>query len=417
VASLGYYVVERQHIKPEEATMNFTTPFATDGELEPGMFDIGSLLRRLATLTDSRGAKGLRYPLAPVLLLIILAKLSGEDQPYGIADWIKSRGRLLREALQLSWKRMPHHNTYRRILENVVSPEELDREAGGHLRNLPGVGHSILVTFDGKTVRGTIDVANPRGEHLLAAYLPEEGIVLMQVAAGEKENEISVAPTLLKCLDLRGKVVTADAMHTQRSLSIQILKAGGDYLWFAKDNQPTLREDIEQVFASDDRTVLGGHVPNDFRKWRTVDKGHGRKESREITVSSELKGYSDWPGLEQVFKLDRRRLDIKTGKEEQEIVYGLTSLSAMEASPERLLYLSRSYWGIENGLHYRRDTTFNEDRTRMTKGHAGRVMATLNNLVIGLLRQAGATNIASARRSFDANFTLALIPLAEGSIK
>jgi predicted transposase YbfD/YdcC len=251
----------------------------------------------------------------------------------------------------------------------------------------------------------------------LAAYLPEEGIVLMQVAAGEKENEIRVAPELLKCLDLRGKVVAGDAMHTQRPLSIQILEAGGEYLWLAKDNQPTLKEDIEDLFTANNRTVLGGRVPNDVRTYRTVDKGHGRQESRKITVSSELKGYSDWPGLEQVFRLERRRIDIRSGKEEREIVYGLTSLEAVEASPQRLLYLIRAYWGIENGLHHRRDVTFAEDRCRLTKGHAGRVMATLNNLVIGLLRQAGVTNIAQARRRFDANFTLALIPLDARSIK
>ena len=85
-----------------------------------------------------------------------------------------------------------------------------------------------------------------------------------------------------------------------------------------------------------------------------VDRWHGRLESREITVSSELQGYSTWPGLAQVFKPDRQRLTLESGKEEREVVYGMTSLNAAEASPKRLLWLSRSYWGIENGLHYRR---------------------------------------------------------------
>ncbi len=374
------------------------------------VLDIESLWNHLAELTDPRSTKGLRYPLAPALMLILLAKLSGEDQPSGIADWIESRGQVLREAFHLCWRRMPHHNTVRRIMEQVVLPEELDNVVSEYLQSLPGVGHSVLIAIDGKTVRGTIDAENLHGEHLLAAYLPEEGIVLMQVATGGKGKEITVAPELLKCLDLRGKVVAGDALHTQRQLSIQILKAGGDYLWFVKDNQPILRADIEQLFTADDRTVEGGHVPNDFKTWRTVDKGHGRRESRQITVSSELKGYCDWPGLEQVFKLDRHRFDIKKGKQEQEIVYGLTSLSVAEASPQQLLYLSRAYWGIENGLHHRRDVTFNEDRNRLTRGHAGRVMASLNNLVIGLLRHAGATNIASARRWCDANLTLTPTP-------
>ena len=381
------------------------------------VFELGRLAERLTTLTDSRQRKGLRYPLTPLLVLIVLAKLAGADSPSGIADWISSRGRQLREVLHLSWTRMPHHNTYRRVFAQVVTPEELDRVVSAHLQSLPGVGQSVLIAIDGKTVRGTIDPENPRGDHLLAAYLPEEGIVLKQVAAGDKDNEISVAPQLLQGLDLRGKVVAGDAMHTQRQLSAQILAAGGDYLWIVKDNQPTLRAEIAELFTADAPTVLGGRVPNDFRTFRQVEKGHGRRETRTITVSSELKGYTDWPGLEQVFQLDRRRVNTKSNKEERETVYGLTSLSVVNASPARVLPLSRAYWGIENGLHHRRDVTFNEDRTRQTRGHAGRVMATINNLVIGLLRHAGATNLAEARRWCDFNITRALIWLSLSSIK
>ncbi len=374
---------------------------------EARLLDLACLARRLATVTDGRCPKGVRYELAPLLLLLILAKLCGEDRPSGMAEWIAHRGRQLREGLQLPWRRMPHHNTYRRILAEVVVPEELDRLVGEHLRSLPGVGHSLVIAIDGKTVRGTINAAQPQGEHLLAAYLPEEGIVLLQVAAGAA-GETRAAPQLVRCLDLRGKVVAGDALQTQRALSVDILEAGGDYLWVVKDNQPTLRADIAQVFTAEERTVMGGRVPNEVRTCRTVEKGHGRLESRTITVSSSLRGYSDWPGLEQVFQVERCRVDLRSGSEERAVVYGVTSLTATQASAAQVLALVRAYWGIENGLHQRRDVTFREDRTRLTCGHAGRVMATLNNLVIGLLRHAGATNIAAARRKCDALLPLAL---------
>lgn len=369
----------------------------------PILFDVGDLFERLKALRDLRGRRGKRYELAVVLLLVVFAKLCEQDQPKAIAEWVKYRRERLESALRIRLPKTPHHNTYRRILERSVEVEALDQTCGEFFRSLPGVGQSVLVSIDGKTVRGTIDSNNLRGEHLLAAYLPEEGIVLCQMAAGSKENEITVAPKLLAGIDLRGKVVCGDAEQTQVKLSVQILEAGGDYLWFVKDNQPTLRQEIACLFEDDDRTVMGGRVPNDFQSFRTVDKGHGRRETRVITVSSELKGYSKWPGLEQVFKLDRRRVDCKSGKEQQEIVYGVTSLSRREASAERLLYLSRTYWGIENGLHHRRDVTFHEDATRLTRGKAGRVMATINNLVIGLLRYSGHTNIAEARRRCNAN--------------
>ena len=398
--------------------MDFTTLLASTASREPDgrVIDVGSLWRRLATVPDRRHAKGLRYPLGTLLLLVVLAKLAGQDHPSAVADWISARGDQLRAALQLAWPRMPQHNTYRRIFAEVVTPEELDRTVSAHLQSLPGVGHSLLVTMDGKTVRGTIDAMNPHGDHFLTAYLTEEGIVLLQMAVDRKENEISVAPALLKCLDLRGKVVAGDALHTQRQLSVQIVEAGGDYLWIVKENQPTLRADIAQVFTGDDRTVLGGHVANDFQTSRTVEKGHGRRETRAITVSSVLNGYSDWPGMAQVFRLERQRVHTMSGQETSETVYGVTSLTNAKASPERLLSLVRAYWGIENGLHYRRDVTFHEDRTRLTQGKAGQVMGSLNNLVIGLLRHAGATNLAAARRWYDANLTLALSPLTASPI-
>ncbi len=384
---------------------------AAQRDLGARVFDVGGLQRRLSALTDSRHPKGLRYQLSSVLVLIVLAKLSNEDQPVGIADWISFRQESLKSALGLDWPRMPHHDTYRRILAEVVDPEEFDQVVGQHLRELPGVGWSVLVSFDGKTVRGTITDDNPRGEHLLAAYLPEEGIVLMQVSAVDKDSEINAAPVLLRQIDLRDRVVVGDAMHTQRALSVQILEASGNYLWFAKENQPTLREDIEELFEASASTVIGGSVENDFVTFRAVEKGHGRLETRQITTSSELKGYTDWPGLEQVFRLGRKRVEVRSGKVEKvqtEVVYGLTSLSQEKASANRLLYLARSYWGIENGLHARRDVTFREDRTRLTRGKAGRVMASINNLVIGLLRHAGYTNLAQARRRCNADLSLAL---------
>jgi predicted transposase YbfD/YdcC len=376
------------------------------------VFPVGDLWERLAGLADARHARGKRYPLALLLLLVVLAKLGGEDRPSGIADWVAHRAVALQAALGLRWRRMPQHNTYRRVLAHAVDPAALDTAVGAFFREQAGVGQSVVVSIDGKTVRGTITTPTSRGEHLLAAYLPAEGIVLLQVAAGEKENEISVAPQLLGRLDLRGKVVTGDALHTQRPLSAQIVAAGGDYLWIAKDNQPTLQEEIAAVFTIADRTVAGGRVPSDRRTATTVDKGHGRQERRTLTASSDLVGYSDWPGLAQVFCLERERRHTKSGKVEHEVRYGLTSLSTTAASAAQLLAFARAHWGIENGLHYRRDVTFREDATRLTQGHAGRVMAALNNLVIGLLCRAGFTNLAAARRRCSANLHLSLTLLA-----
>jgi predicted transposase YbfD/YdcC len=376
-----------------------------DVNTDPSGFvvDVGSLFERLATLTDRRCARGKRYALVTVLVFIVLAKLAGEDRLFGISEWVKHRKESLAQALHLVKPRAPHPSTYSRILGRVVQVEEFERVVREFFAEQPGAGRSVVIALDGKTVRGTIRAGQTQGLHLLAAYLPAEGWVLMQVAVRGKENEITAAPTILKCLDLRGKVVTGDAMHAQRELSAQIVEAGGDYVWSVKDNQSELRQDIETLFQPE-KTVKGfSPATKDFRTDETNEKGHGRLERRTLTASIELKGYLKWPGAEQVFKLERHFVRLADGRVTQETVYGITSLSAREANPKRLLQLIRNHWGIENGLHYRRDETLREDWCHLRQGHATRVMATINNLVLGLLLTRGITNVPQARRRFAAH--------------
>jgi predicted transposase YbfD/YdcC len=381
------------------------------GKLPPQgvIFSISSLYAYLLRIHDQRKRRGIRYTLVSILVVVILAKLCGLDKPYAIADWAQNRSGFLVEVLHLKRSRLPHHSTYRRILDNVLGHDEFERLMSDFIQQCPQVGQEVVIAIDGKTLRGTITRDDPFGLHLLAAYLPGEGIVLFQmVVEKDKENEIVVAPQLLKSLNLCQKVVVADAMHAQRALSLQITEAGGDFVWIIKDNQPTTCQAIELLFAPQKPVAGQGNPPMDFQRARTIDKGHGRLEERTITVSSMLNDYLEWPGVAQVFKLERRFTNLATGEVEQEVRYGLTSLSRSEASPERLMKLVRSEWGIENGLHYRRDVTFHEDATRMTHKTVGRAMATINNLVCNLLAIQGFTNFAQARRYFDANPKLAL---------
>jgi predicted transposase YbfD/YdcC len=248
------------------------------------------------------------------------------------------------------------------------------------------LGKQVLLSIDGKVMRGTLD-DRQKGTYLLAAYLPSKSMVLMEIQIEGKGTEIAGAQKLLKMVDLREKVVMGDALHTQREISIQIVEAEGDYIWFAKGNQPQMQENIRLWFEPEPDPIPGmGRLPKDFEVAKKTNKEHGRLEKRTLTVSSQLNDFLDWPYLEQVFMLERRAVSTKTGEiVTEQTVYGFTSLSRKEVSPDQLLEMTRSYWGIENGLHYRRDVTLNEDRTRMTKGNIGQAMACINNLVIGLL--------------------------------
>lgn len=365
-------------------------------------FDLGSFYEQAELLRDRRDPRGVRYALALLLSLNLLAKLCGADTPSAIADWARQRTHALAQAFQLKRPRLPGHSTYRRLGQQAGLADEV---LALLTRLLLGAvaGASRLISLDGKTLRGTWDKRSRSGVHLLAAYLPDEGIVLMQVQVSDKENEIAAAPRLLQTLDLRGRIVMADALHTQRRLSTIVLESGADYIWYAKANQAKLQADIAQVFVPEQAGRGSRPVPNDFRSATQVDSGHGRIERRTLTVSSLLQGYLDWPGVKQVFKLERIVLSSGGQAVRSETVYGLTSLSADEARPAQLLDWTRLYWGIENGLHRRRDVTLHEDATRMSNSDQAKLLAAINNFVVGLATYVGFTNVAEARRYFAAH--------------
>jgi predicted transposase YbfD/YdcC len=337
-----------------------------------------------------------------VLVFISLAKLAGEDHLRGIAQWVWWRKERLAEALGLVKVQAPHATTYSRVLRNAVDVEEYERVAAAFFRGQPEAGQSVLVSIDGKTLRGTIPAGQSQGVHLLAAYLPQEGWVLMQMEVGSHENEVPAAGRMVRCIDLRNKIVSGDAQLAQRELSMQVVQAGGEYVWVVKDNQPRLREDIAALFAPEACAPGFSPTPRDFETVSSWEKGHGRIEQRTLTCSAMLSGYIDWPYAEQVFRLERRRMRVSDGLVEEETCYGVTSLRHDEADAKQLLGLSRGHWGIENGLHYRRDETFREDRCRIS-GQGAHVMAILNNMVLGLLLRQGVTNVPDARRYYDAN--------------
>jgi predicted transposase YbfD/YdcC len=229
----------------------------------------------------------------------------------------------------------------------------------------------------------------PRGR---AWYWPKRGVE-------SKEAELTVAPELLAQLELKGRVVTGDALYAQRGLSQQVVEGGGDYFWVVKDNQPTLREAIALLFAD---PPWG----EEFSVAQQVGRHGDRKEERQLRSSTALNDYLDWPYLGQVCCVKRRRR--RKGKTQVETAYAITSLSPEKGKAQRLLELWRGHWKIENQSHYVRDVTMKEDACQVRSDAAPEVLAALRNVVIGLLRRVGATNIAAALRHYSWNVAEAL---------
>jgi predicted transposase YbfD/YdcC len=367
------------------------------------VFDLESLYGYLVKVEDTRKAKGKRYTLTSLLILMVLAKLAGEDKPSGMAEWIGHRKELWVKHAILAQPKTACHMTYRRILQNTISPEELEGIVQAYHRQRLRSEQRMVVSIDGKSMRGTIPYGEQRGVHLLAVYVPGQGLVLAQAEVDKKENEIVVAPRIISQVVLEGAIIVADAMHAQKVFSNQVVEAGADFVWTVKDNQSRTRWAIERLFVHEVCNLQkGAPLSRDVGMATKVNKQCGRVEQRTILSSTQLNDYLDWPHVAQVFRIERVVYHAHHLGKTRQIVYGLTSLSPEQAGPEKLLELFRQYWGIESGLHYRRDVTLREDATRFKDGKAAHNMAILNNLVIGLCLSNGFTNLASARRYFNA---------------
>lgn len=313
-------------------------------------FPIRSLREYLRRVPDPRKARGKRYQLVDLLTVLILAKLGGEDEMKGMAEWVRLREETLIRLLNIERERLPHQTTYDRVLA-VLDADAFDQIVGAFFAQVKSAA-VWSITLDGKTLRGTIPPGQTQGTHLLAAYLPERGVVLMQVEVETKANEITAAPRLLEALDLHGCVVTGDALFTQRTLCEQIVEAGGDYIFPVKDNHPALRRAIADVFMP--LAVGPGHSPVRLPETQaqSVDHRHGRTEYRYLTASTQLNDFLDWPHLAQVFRLQRVVIHHHSRQITYQVLFGITSLTEKTCSAKRLLHLIRLHWHIENRLHY-----------------------------------------------------------------
>jgi predicted transposase YbfD/YdcC len=256
-------------------------------------------------------------------------------------------------------------------------------------------------SIDGKLLCGSSKQKAAR-PHLLASLSHKLGLVLGQVAVSEKSNEITASSELIEMLVLKGVVITGDAMFTQRETAKKIISKGGDYLISVKANQPSLLEDIKQALAGQ------WWMADTLSQANRSDVYAGRIEERTLRASTAMQGYSDWPGLKQVLRMERRITNKRTEVSRQEEAYAITSLDEKRAGAEQLLRLWREHWHIENKLHYVRDVTYKEDKSQVRSGNIPQVMAALRNAAISLMRVTGATNIAAACRRYAAQPGLAL---------
>ncbi len=339
----------------------------------------------LSTITDERGRRGRRHELATVLVVAVAAVVAGACSLAAIAGWAADLPGWVRPRLGIG-RRPPSLSTIRRVLLGV-DPDVLDAVLHAWLAALTPPPAFRAVAVDGKTCRGARR-ADGRRVHLFSALEHSTGVPLGQVLAESKGHEITAFATVLDRIDLTDTVVTADALHTQRSHARYLHRHGGRYVFIVKRNQPTL------------------HAQFTALPWPAVPvtdhdegKSHGRRETRTLQLTGVATGIG-FPHAKLAARITRTRTHVSTGETSTETVYAVTNLGWDDVTPGQLADLIRGHWAIENRVHHVRDTTFDEDRSQVRTGNGPRVMATLRNITIGLIRaRHGGDNIAAATRT------------------
>lgn len=400
--------------------MDYTT-FISGIELpnDPQAIDAHSLYAAFEQVIDGRKKRGKRYSLPLLLTLLLLARLAGETEIKAAAEWVRHRKEWICEQLPLTRKTVPCAGTYLYAF-NKIEPQQLTKvvadyltkveaskrceEEPSRLCNQDGRQQRQHLALDGKTLRGTLKHLSPNQSsvHLLSLYEVKTGIVLAQRAMAEKENEITAVKDFLVPFYVKGRVITADAIQTQKTFCQRVNQYAGKYILYFKDNHPTAHEDLAFFFEDPDA---------DRSAWKTsstTEKGHGRLSTRRVTTSTEMRDWfaNEWTGIEQVFRIERTV--IKKGKTSHEVVYGLTNLSPDEAGPTEIGAFIRAHWAIENRLHWRRDVTLNEDHSQVRVQSKPQVLAVLNNTLLALLDWLGVSNVPEQMRLYAARPHLAL---------
>jgi predicted transposase YbfD/YdcC len=348
---------------------------------------LDEVVRQFQDLEDPRSTVNRLHPLSSVLVISLLAVLAGAGGPTAIAAWAATKQDLLTRVLDLPHG-IPGKDVFRRVLM-ALQPVVFQACFVNWLKALrdaaavaTGVDRPVFAV-DGKTARRSHDRKNGLGAlHCVSVWASEYGLSLGQVACAEKSNEITAIPELLRLVDIKGAIITIDAMGTQKAIAAQIIEGEADYLLALKGNQGSLHESVI--------AYINGQWEDEFarvkaRRYQTRETGHGREETRtyiQLPVPEDLPGLDVWAGLKSIGVVVSEC--VRDGKATDEVRYYISSLGV---GVKRFAHAVRSHWSVENTCHWSLDITYREDESRIRERHLGENMAWLYRFTLSLLKQ------------------------------
>lgn len=352
------------------------------------------------------------HTLETLIVITILASICGAKTWVDVQHWGEAKRDWLAEFLDLTHG-IPAHDTFGRVFQ-LLEPRALNQAFVSWMSTLADLNGEI-VSLDGKTIRRSLDKAGGKGPiHIVSAWASLNELVLAQFKVDDKSNEITALPELLDMLNLKGSIVTIDAMGCQVAIAQKILDAEADYVLSLKENQPGLHQDVVELFEwiDSDRPA---DQPVELGEDEEVDGGHGRVETRRVTCTQQIDGLAScerWPGLQTVVRVESvRQINEKSSLEHR---YYITSLSGRtDQDARRLNRIIRTHWEIENKVHWVLDVVMREDESRARKEHSAENLALLRKLVLNLVRREKSFKCGAAakqkRAGWDHNYLLKIL--------
>ncbi len=351
-------------------------------------------------LQDPRSSINIKHPLVSVVVIALMAVLAGASGPTAIARWAQMKKDFLANVLRLP-NGVPRKDVFRLVLA-LLQPAAFQACFANWLQSLRAKAAAVtgveqpVFAVDGKTARRSHDRSKGLGAlHSVSVWASEFGLSLGQTACADKSNEITAIPELLRLVDIKGAIITIDAMGTQKAIAEQIIAGEADYVLALKGNQETLHQAVIDYI---DEQCANDFVNAQARRHVTKEKGHGREEMRtymQMPVPDTLANLELWKGLKSIGMVVS--VCLRNGKETAEVRYYISSLAV---GVKRFAHAVRSHWGIENGCHWTLDVTFREDESRIRDKHLRENFAWINRLTLSLLKQHPDRNsIAMKRRS------------------
>lgn len=352
-------------------------------------------------ITDQRQPWKIKHNMLEVIVMTIIAVMSGCDHWEDIVDFCRVKENWFKEKIGLKLKNgVASHDTFQRIFA-LIKPAELEKSFSAWTRAVSQKTEGEVISIDGKTIRGSRD-EHDHVIHMVSAWANKNQMVMGQVRTEEKSNEITAIPALLELLEVEGCIITIDAMGCQKEIAGKIIEKEAGYVLSVKENHPNLYEDVKEYFRAASESP--SFYPEITRK-QTAEKGHGRFEKRTYWLSDEVSWITNleqWPGLKAIGAV--HSYVERDGGAHEETRYFITSVTDIKI----FAHAVRSHWGIENSLHWCLDMVFDEDHSTMRVDNSGENFAVIRHIALNLLKSYPIKNVSLARKrrrcGYDDNF-------------